>query len=330
MNAPDSILIIKPSSLGDIIHTLPALRCLKISFPQSRISWIANSEWTPLLQGNPHLDAVLPFPRSRFRGIGGWFRFLRWAAALGPLGPALALDFQGLLRSAWIARCARPNRMYGLSDAREGARFFYQRIAKVRSDQHSVERYLELARLAGAEISGTVQFDLPRGRPIENLELPRQYVLLHPFARGEGKSLSPEEIYALIRALAPVAVVVAGRSSVDFPLDRNAISLVNQTDLLQLIWLIRQASFVVSVDSGPMHIAAALTANLLSIHTWSDPRSVGPYRLTAWVWQNHRILRVSDLQNATASIAHAGARPHPIQVAAFVQEQLLQTPSAGV
>jgi ADP-heptose:LPS heptosyltransferase len=69
--------------------------------------------------------------------------------------------------------------------------------------------------------------------------------------------------------------VVAGRADVTLPPMVNVTDLLNRTSLLELIWLIRQAQFVVSVDSGPMHIAAALTANLLSIHTWSDPAKVG-------------------------------------------------------
>jgi len=63
-----------------------------------------------------------------------------------------------------------------------------------------------------------------------------------------------------------------------------------------LIWLIRAARFVVSVDSGPMHIAAAVTDNLLSIHTWTDPRRIGPYNPDAWVWKNGLLFRVSELE----------------------------------
>ena len=72
----------------------------------------------------------------------------------------------------------------------------------------------------------------------------------------------------------------------------NCVNLANQTTLLQLIWLIRAARFTISVDSGPMHIAAAVTSQLLSIHTWSDPRRVGPYNSDAWIWKNGQLLRV--------------------------------------
>jgi ADP-heptose:LPS heptosyltransferase len=66
---------------------------------------------------------------------------------------------------------------------------------------------------------------------------------------------------------------------------------------LQLIRLIRVARFVISVDSGPMHIAAAVNDRLLSIHTWTNPRRVGPYNTDAWIWKDGKILRVSELEN---------------------------------
>jgi heptosyltransferase-1 len=67
---------------------------------------------------------------------------------------------------------------------------------------------------------------------------------------------------------------------------------------LQLIWLIRVARFVMSVDSGPMHIAAAVNDNLLSIHTWTDPCCVGPYNPKAWIWKHGQLLRAGELESA--------------------------------
>jgi heptosyltransferase I len=321
----DTIFLVKPSSLGDIVHTLPSLHALRQSLPHSQFYWIVNSEWSPLLLGNPDLKEIIPFPRQSFRGLVGVSKFLIWCRELGQYQPDLVLDFQGLLRSAWIARSTRGKTLMGLSDAREGARFFYQETAHVNPQQHSVERYLTLASLAGAAIPEKAHFGLPPGRAIPEFELPDRFVVLHPFARGANKSLSPSEIYELTRALAPLAVIVVGRAETDFRFALNAASLVNQTDLLQLIWLLRRASFVISVDSGPMHLAAAVSRQLLSIHFWSDPKQVGPYRKDAWIWQNSHICRVRDLDDRPAKPA-SPVRPHPIQIGAFVQEQLLQSP----
>ena len=321
----DTVFLIKPSSLGDIVHTLPSLHALRQSLPHSRFYWIINSEWSPLLADNPHLTEAIPFPRQNFRGLAGVPKFLNWCRQLGRYQPDLVLDFQGLLRSAWMARSTRGKTLLGLSDAREGARIFYRNTAQVNAQQHSVERYLTLASLAGASIPETPHFDLPAGQPIPEFELPEKVIVLHPFARGANKSLSSAEIYELTWALAPLPVIVVGRTETDFRFARNSVSLVNQTDLLQLIWLLRHASFVISVDSGPMHLAAAVSQQLLSIHFWSNPKQVGPYRQDAWVWQNGRICRVSDLDSEAARVTDP-VRPHPIQIGAFVQEHLLQTP----
>src|SRR5207249_12316594 len=77
----------------------------------------------------------------------------------------------------------------------------------------------------------------------------------------------------------------------------KCVELTNQTSLLRLIRLIRVARFVISVDSGPMHIAAAVNVRLLSIHTRTTPRRVGPYNTDAWIWKDGKILRVSELEN---------------------------------
>jgi len=318
---PETILLVKPSSLGDIVHTLPALRFVKQSFPRSKIYWVANTEWSPLLEGNPDLEGVIRFPRRSFRGLRGMIRFWQWCQELGKLRADLVLDFQGLLRSALISRGARSHLVLGLADAREGARFFYQKIAPVTSKQHAVMRYLELASLAGANISGAVEFRLPQGRPIPNFELPNQFVVLHPFSRGTGKSLGEAEIYRLTAAMAPIPVIIVGKAESQVSFARNAVSLVNLTDLEQLIWLLRKAAFVISVDSGPMHLAAAVSREILSIHFWSDPRKVGPFRPDAWIWQDHKILRKDELPQA-ASRGNASARPRPEEIALFVRERL--------
>ena len=319
---PSSVLVVKPSSLGDIVHTLPAVHFLKLSFPRARISWIVNTEWAPLLEENTDLNAVIPFPRKEFRGPVGLLKFLRWCRGLSGLEPDLVLDFQGLFRSAWISRSAKGRSVLGLSDSREGSQFWYDRRALVLAGQHSVDRYLALARLAGADTSGPIQFPLPHGKAVPSLELADRFVLLHPFARGSGKSLTPEEIFELTHLLLPIPVVVVESSSTLFAMDRNGISLLNRTDIPELVWLLRRSSFIVSVDSGPMHIGAAITPELLSIHTWSEPGSVGPYNPDAWVWKAQRIFQVRSSQANEASIGNE-ERPDIAQIASFVRARLL-------
>lgn len=291
-----SILIIKPSSLGDIAHTLPAVASIRDAYPQADITWVINPEFAPLLRGNPAVDHVHLFPRSDFSGLGAPRSLVPWAKTTRKLRPDLALDFQGLLRSALIAKISGAKQIYGLSDSREGARFFYHRIAEVNRHEHAVQRYLKLAELAGAKIGEATRYPFPSGDPLPRFDEFPPFILLHPFARGRGKSLSKKVIEEICSAFAPTRVVVVGRSSRRIDGFDNCVELTNQTTLLQLVHLIRKARFVISVDSGPMHIAAALSDNLLSIHTWTDPRRVGPYNPAAWIWKHGQIIRVRELE----------------------------------
>ena len=149
------------------------------------------------------------------------------------------------------------------------------------------------------------------------------FVLLHPFARGNRKSLSDAAVESFCRALAPRSVVLVGRTIATFPVPENCVSLLNQTTILQLIWLIRAARFTMSVDSGPMHIAAAVSDRVVSIHTWSDPRKVGPYNPNAWVWKNRELTQVRDLPPAAKRKSKRSVTVEDAeQIAALVRPQL--------
>ena len=299
--APRRLLILKPSSLGDIVHTLPSLAALHAKFPDAHFTWMVNPEWAPLLESNPHLDETLLFPRADFRGPTGWLRFARWRRALKKQTPTdLILDFQGLLRTALVARTFRDVPFYGLSDAREGARFAQTRTVPVDPQAHAVERYLALAAATGATLPGPPVFDLPQGdHPSDPLPT-EPYIVLHPFSRGRDKSLPPETVTAFCRAL-DRPIVLVGRSGEKLPdLPPNVTNLLNRTSLTELLWLLRHAAFVVSVDSGPMHLAAAVTDKLLAIHTWSDPCQVGPYHPGAHVWKARNFVPALDPLSSSA------------------------------
>lgn len=295
------LLILKPSSLGDIVHTLPAVAALREKFPAARLTWMVNDTWAPLLEGNPAVSDLLVFPRGDFRGPRGALRFLRWRSALpSRLAPDLILDFQGLLRTGLTAAAFRGVPVYGMSDAREGARFFQTHTVRVTGDMHAVERYLALAAVVGASTETPPRFPLPPGNA-PSVKLPEEpWVVLHPFSRGRGKSLSPEAVAAFCRTLnKPVILVGSSDAKLD-ALPANTLNLLNRTTLPELIWLLRRADFVVSVDSGPMHLAAAVSDKLLGIHTWSDPCKVGPYRAGATVWKGGEFFPALDPASSRA------------------------------
>lgn len=293
-----SVLVLKPSSLGDIVHTLPAVARLKAARPGWRISWLVNAEWAPLLEGNPDLAEVIAFPRQEFRGPANWAKAARWISrSLAGRRPDLAIDFQGLLRTALLARLSHAGEIVGAKDAREGAGWWYHRtISGPPGVPHAVERYLALAvGVLNASSTGPLRFPLPTGFVPEKAQGLGDFVLLHPFSRGAGKSLALEQVEALCRDLRPRTVVLVGRSSGESPRPMgHVLNLLNETSLLDLVGLIRGATFVITVDSGPMHLAAALGRPLVGIHTWTDPRKVGPYHPEAWVWKGGRLFQMRE------------------------------------
>ena len=168
--AREKVLIIKPSSLGDVVHTLPAVAAIRDAHPGSEMTWLINPEWAPLLRGNRDIDHVHIFPRGQFRGFGAAARLLPWLRKTHRLQPEVALDFQGLLRSALIAKTSGAKKILGMSDGREGSRLFYHKIAAVDRNDHAIDRYLKLAEAFGADLSRSLRFPLPTGDPLPRFD----------------------------------------------------------------------------------------------------------------------------------------------------------------
>jgi heptosyltransferase-1 len=320
------ILVIKPGSLGDIIHALPVIQWLKAGHPQSRIHWIADTRWASILEGHPDLERIITFPRSSFRGALGALRFVSWLNSLRGIRPSITIDLQGLLRSALMGRCSCPERIVGGSDAREGATWFYSTTAKVDPQKHAVERYRAIAAEAGAGINSTPEFKLPETPLPKGFSTENPFLLLHPFARGEGKSLDVLQVDTLLRLLHPARVVLIGQCS-DEVANRWKFSgnWLNRTTLPELAALCRTARFSISVDSGPAHLASVLTPGSLAIHTWSDPRRVGPWPKEAWVWRAGHLSRQRDFPVEACSCP--GQLPGDVALKAIAQTALREMES---
>jgi heptosyltransferase-1 len=287
------VLIVKPSSLGDIVHTLPALHDLKTTFPRLEIKWLANTEWLPLLEGHPQLNGTLEFPRGELGGVKRLWPAMRWMLDLHrQYQPDVTLDFQGLFRSGLISWFSHSRKRLGLTDAREGARYFHNFHVVVDPSSHAVDRYRCMGAALGTDTSLPAVFNLPRGNSLAR-SLPPNYVAFHPFSRGEGKSLTVSQVSDFCQRVER-PVVLLGRLD---PLERaqlrlpdSTLDLLNQTTIPELITCLRRAAATISVDSGPMHLATALNPEgTLAIHTWSDPRKVGPYSPNSWVLKGGQI-----------------------------------------
>jgi len=299
------VLVVKPSSLGDIVHALPLLPLLRAHLPpDARIRWLVNRSWAPLLENHPLLDGLVVFPREEMRGWQAPARFLSWARQPSAWRPDLALDVQGLFRSLLLARSCRPSHLLGYSDAREGAVYGFDARIDVRQARspHAVDRYLTLADAFGwtRPDAATVQFPLPPGTqpgPGITDRLPDRFLVLHPFSRGAGKSLAVPQVERFCAECPGLPVVLVGRADPAVAGHRwpsSTLNLLNATSLPELLWILRRAAWTISVDSGPMHLAAAVSDRVLSLHTWSDPLKVGPYPDTAYAWREGRIRTMAE------------------------------------
>ncbi len=282
----DKVLIVKPSSLGDVIHSLPFLYSVKRQMPQARVHWVIAEGLAPLLEGHPLIDRLWKInkdewkrPSMLFQTIG---QFRELSRGLRKEKFDAVFDLQGLLRSAVISRMAGAKPVVGFSGAREGAPFFYTHKVSLQGKMHAVERYLEMARSSG--IRPALEFPLPEDRdfvlPFEFAE----YAVIAPGARWPSKRWPAPKWGELARRLSPLHMVTigagqdAGLADEIASISRGAaFPYAGKSSLKGLVEIIRRARFLVTNDSGPMHIAAALGVPVFAVFGPTDPGLTGPY-----------------------------------------------------
>lgn len=334
---PKRILLVKPSSLGDVIHAIPVVSAIHRHWPEAELRWIVHPAWRSLIEGHPGVSETILFPRDKFRGPAGWLRSLAWLQILRDWTPDLAIDLQGLLRSALFSRISRASRVVGLSDAREGARLLHgERVAIARND-HAVSRYLTVLDHLGIPRAKEPEFILPEGRLPAGFNASTPYVVLHPYARGEGKSLNEAGMRALIRGIyshrtttptltQPLRVIIIGRGEALGDLPPHVEDWSNRTELLELTAVLRGASFIISSDSGPMHLAAALhPSRTLAIHLWSDPLKVGPCFPESLVWKNGHLSKVADLDDTCRGEGRAPTEPEMEELGSMAASKCMKS-----
>ena len=266
--------------MGDVIHALPAVASLKAN--GSDITWIVEAKWAPLLEDNPCIDTLLPLRRDSLSGLIANVRALRTSKY------DLAVDFQGLIKSAVVAAVAQPERIFGFDSGQvreRGAAIFYSNKV-VATAAHVVDRNLELAAAvslampkshSAGEMPSAPVFPVPPGRPEGTLP-PGDFVLASPLAGWAAKQWPVEHYRALAARLdreLGIPLVLNGPRGTVFPLIEPAVP--HYSGLAGLIHATRRATGVLGVDSGPLHLAAALAKPGVAIFGPTDPARNGPY-----------------------------------------------------
>jgi len=281
------ILFIKTSSLGDVIHHMPALTEARRHRPQVRFSWVVEEAFAPLVRIHPAVSAVIPIASRRWRRTlaapSTWRDIAGFARAVRARSYDEVIDTQGLLRSAVVARLGRRHG-YDASSIREpAAAWFYDVKHRVARDLHAITRNRTLAGLAlGYMPDGSTDFGLSRNAIRQTSAAPYG-ILFHATARAEKEW--PEAAWiALGRALAARGgslLLPWGTEAEHARSKRIAAQLANarvpeRQPLDRMAALVAGASFVIGVDTGLIHLAAALGVPLVAIFTASEPGLTGP------------------------------------------------------
>lgn len=298
----ERILLIKPSSPGDIIHALPVFHALRRRYPRAQLSWLVASPFANLIETCDGLNEVIPFDRGRYgRVIRDLAATRDFAAFLGDLRRRefdLVIDLQGLIRSAFLARATGASVRIGFAGGREFSWAFYShRIPRgPKPDEHAVTKNLRVCPMLGLDDEPpTFALSLTTDdrsyaqalRAEVGVAENDRYAVLVPGTRWETKCWPPDRFGFLAREIAERfgmrSVLVGGAS--DQSIARiaegasgdSAVSLCGRTTLRQLAALIETAAIVVTADSTPMHLAAALDRPLVALFGPTNPARTGPY-----------------------------------------------------
>lgn len=304
------MLVIKPSSMGDVIHALPFLNAVRESFPKAEIDWVISRSLKGLLEDNPLIDNLIILDKDSWKSIK---RFPKTLAEIARLKRHLkkkkydvVVDLQGLLRSGLIARSAKAPTKIGFADSREGSTFFYDRQVSADRGLHAVDKCLEAAKAVGAAVK-KAKFPLyvsndARAKVKELLGETKEYIVIIPSARWASKRWPAEKFGTLIKK-APLPCVIAGtrgdrkisediiaafnkgNGKKNVENENQVIDLCGKTGIKELTALLAGAKAVVGNDSGPLHIAAALKRPVVAVFGPTDPAKTGPYG-----WQRNKKL----------------------------------------
>jgi heptosyltransferase I len=288
------ILILKPSSLGDVVQALPVLRLIKRHLPQSEIYWWIETRLAPLLEGDPDLAGLILFDRQRWAHPQHWGEVVRSVQAIRAQKFDWIIDLQCLLRSGVVAWLSGAKLLVGLDEPREGARAFYDLVARRPSfHTHAVDWYLGVLPLLGIPLGRDFEW-LPhrtetaaairRRWPLQQ----HRWLLVQPGARWLNKRWPIDHYADLLRQVAAQHsqfhfAILGGVE--DQSLGQSLVSAVNgrcldltgQLTLPEMVEWVRAGELMVTNDTGPMHVAAALGKPVVALFGPTEPRRTGPY-----------------------------------------------------
>ncbi len=302
-NAINKILVVKPSSLGDIIHSFPAINLLIQEYPNIKIDWLINPEFEPILDYCPNINERIIFQRKKLGSIKtGFGTFISLIKKIRNNQYDFVLDLQGLIRSAFFARIAKSKKIIGFAECKESiAKLFYnKKFYNIDNYSHAIDKNISLIcqLLEKPSIQGNFilkanpAINLSIEQKLEVASIHKKDILIGiiPGARWKTKTWPPEFFTKVINALyeynnsykfiligSKADEKIAKSIIADAISAKNIISMIGKTTLPELVELIRNLDVIFTNDSGPMHIAAALGKPVFALFGSTDPDKTGPY-----------------------------------------------------
>lgn len=293
-----NVLIVKMSAIGDVIHALPVAHALKTCHPDWRIIWIAEKPALDVLADNPCIDEVMLFDKPKFKTLSGLLSgSVDISRQLQQKNIDIAIDLQGLFKSAAITWLSGAKKRYVYCNAREGSHIISKRICGEHANGHIVDRYLDVVRFLDCEID-TVKFPLGLSDQVHQaavtiarhagLDIDKGYIVLAPGTNWQTKCWPTTYFAALadrIYEQGYIPVVIGAASDERLFREISAqthippVNVTGKTSLRQLASLISKAKAFVGGDTGPMHLAAAVETPVVALFGPTDAARNGPYGL---------------------------------------------------
>jgi len=283
------ILIVKLSSIGDLLHALPAVHCLKAGL-NAQIDWIVHPAYAELVRCFSDVSRVLVFPRRATPA-----EFMRQIKSLrAEQQYDMIVDLQGILKSAFVSRVARGLKRIGPSFHREFSSFFYTAVTGVKNkNRHAVDENMDLISYLGLPV---LPPEYPLTVPLQLAGETSPRIAILPFSRWTTKTWPLMSFIRVGRELQEnygASIYIMGSSGeqalgveIEKALSGRVVNMVGKTTLPQMAGLLREMNLVIANDSGPMHLAAVLNTPVLAMYGPSDPVRTGPSP-----GARHRILR---------------------------------------
>jgi heptosyltransferase I len=274
------VLIIKPSSLGDVVHALRIVSFLKEQVRSLEIHWVIKKGLEGIIDASGIVDKYFLFHRGK-----GFREFFKLGVTLRRQSYDLVFDMQGLLRSALLAKLAKGSRCFGRVDGRECSTLFYKTVnSPAAEDCHAIDRLYKFIEVFNLRPCGDLSLNFNKST-LENKDKfkpdsSNKRILLFPETRRDEKNWPFfKELNDLLQNEKIGDVLISGTKKDDSY--HNAFDYRGNIPLRSLPALIRQASIVISNDSAPLHIASALNVPVLGIFGPTSPKLYGPYPINS-------------------------------------------------